>query len=134
MGASYTKTQTARASVRQTRATQLAQAVEREARIEKAATAAVLAWQARQQAAKRLATADEHVGAKLLGLVVEKLSVNEIATLTGIPQRSCRLLIRALPQHVPAAVGGQGLRLEGGGSKVQVDGDGQRAHATVVDG
>lgn len=69
VGASYTKTQTARASVRQTRATQLAQAVEREARIEKSATAAVLAWQARQQAAKRLATADEHVRAKLLGLV-----------------------------------------------------------------
>ena len=90
MGASYTKMQTARTSVRQARATQLAQAAEREARIEKSATAAVLAWEARQKAAERLATADEHVSAQLQGLVVEKLSVSQIVTLTGIPQRNCR--------------------------------------------
>ena len=94
--------QTARTSVRQARAAQLAQG-QREARIEKPATGAVLAWEARQKAAARLATAEAQVSAQLQGLVVEKLSVSQIVALTGIPQRHCRTLIRDQPQHMPPA-------------------------------
>ena len=125
MGTSYTKMQTARTSVRQARAAQLAQAAEREARIEKSATAAVLAWEAREKAAERLATAEEHVSAQLQGLVVEKLSVGQIVALTGIPQRHCRTLIRDQPQHVPAADDSR---------DVETERQGQNADGQVVGG
>lgn len=110
--ASYTRTQAERASVRQSRTTHLAQAVEREARIEKSATAAVLAGEALQKVAEGLASAVGHVRAQLNALVSERLSVSEIATLTGIPQRSCRPLIRALPHHVSIAGDGQNITVE----------------------
>ena len=123
--------QTARTSVRQARAAQLAQAAEREARIEKAATAAVLAWEARQKAAERLATAEEHVSAQLQGLVVEKLSVSQIVALTGIPQRHCRTLIRDQPQHVPAA---DSRDVEHEDQARDVEGAGRTADGKVADG
>ena len=131
VGASYTKTQTARTSVRQARAAQLAQAAEREARIETAATAAVLAWDAREKAAERLATAEEHVSAQLHGLVVEKLSVSQIVALTGIPRRHCRTLIRDPAQHVPAA---DSRDVEQEGQARDVEGAGRTANRKVGDG
>lgn len=60
--------------------------------------------------------------------------MNEIATLTGIPQRSCRLLIRALPHHVTAAEDGPDVKLDGKGSNLEVDGDAQEPDATAVGG
>lgn len=110
VGTSYTRMQTARASVRRARAEQLAQGAERKVQIEKTATAVVLTWQARQHAAERLATADKQVSAQLRGLVMEKLSVSEIAALTGIPQRNRRTLIRGFPQDVTAAQGSRDVQ------------------------
>lgn len=113
VGMRDTKMQAARSAVRQARAVQLARAAEREARIEKLAIAVVLAWEAREKATERLSKAEEHVIAQLRGLVVEKLSVGQIVTLTGIPQRHCRTLMRDPPNNVPAADDRRDVELEG---------------------
>ncbi len=97
------RAQAARLGAREAR---LALMVERNAqdqRIEDAVVAALLAWEARAVAAAQVEGAERDVAAGLGALSREKVSVRDMAAMTGISEAVCRRLLKS-----PAAGDGIG--------------------------
>jgi len=86
MSRTGTKEQDARARARQARLLLLADRNAQDERIEAAAAAALLAWEDRTTAAGKVEEAERDTAAGLALLRREKVSVRDMATLTGIGQ------------------------------------------------
>ena len=88
------RAQSARLRAREAR---LALMVERNAqdqRIESAVAAALLAWEARAVAAAQVEDAERDVAAGLVSLSREKVSVRDMAAMTGIGEAVCGRLLK----------------------------------------
>ncbi len=107
MSRTGTKEQDARARARQARLTLLAGRNAQDERIEAAVAAALLAWQDRTTAAGKVEDAERDTAAGLALLRREKVSVRDMATLTGIGQSVCIRLLKMPAADEPAnGIGG----------------------------
>jgi hypothetical protein len=102
MSGSGTKEQNARARARQARLTLLADRNAQDERIEAAVAAALLAWQDRTAAAGKVEEAERDTAAGLALLRREKVSVRDMATLTGIGESICSRLLKLPAADQPA--------------------------------
>jgi len=102
MSRTGTKEQDARARARQARLTLLTDRNAQDERIEAAVAAALLAWEERTAAAGKVEEAERDTAAGLALLRREKVSVRDMATLTGIGQSVCSRLLKMPPANEPA--------------------------------
>lgn len=102
MSRTATKEQDARARARQARLLLLADRNAQDERIEAAGAAALLAWQDRTTAAGKVEDAERDTAAGLALLRREKVSVRDMATLTGIGQSVCSRLLKMPAADEPA--------------------------------
>ena len=102
MSRTGTKEQDARARARQARLTLLADRNAQDERIEAAVAAALLAWQDRTAAAGKVEDAERDTAAGLALLSREKVSVRDMATLTGIGESVCSRLLKMPAADEPA--------------------------------
>jgi len=102
MSRTGTKEQDARARARQARLSLLADRNAQDERIEAAAAAALLAWEDRTAAAGKVEDAERDTAARLALLRREKVSVRDMATLTGIGQSVCSRLLKMPAADEPA--------------------------------
>jgi len=109
MSRTGTKEQDARARARQARLSLLADRSAQDERIEAAVAAALLAWQDRTAAAGKVEEAVRDTAAGLALLRREKVSVRDMATLTGIGESVCSRLLKMPASDEPAnGTGGAG--------------------------
>ncbi len=102
MSRTGTKEQDARARARQARLSLLADRNAQDERIEAAVAAALLGWEERTAAAARVEVAERDTAAGLALLRREKVSVRDMATLTGIGQSVCIRLLKMPAANEPA--------------------------------
>lgn len=96
------KEQDARARAREARLTLLADRNAQDERIEAAVAAALLAWEDRTAAAGKVEEAERDTAAGLALLSREKVSVRDMATLTGIGESVCSRLLKLPAADQPA--------------------------------
>ncbi len=101
MSRTGTKEQDARARAR-ARLTLLADRNAQDERIEAAVAAALLAWEDRTAAAGKVEEAERDTAAGLALLRREKVSVRDMATLTGIGESVCSRLLKMPAADEPA--------------------------------
>lgn len=82
--------------------------VAREQRIDEAAVDAELAWEARAKATESVEAAERDVAGALERLVAEKLTVAEVAALTGLDQATLRRLRQLKPAETTGSAEGHG--------------------------
>jgi len=102
MSRTGTKEQDARARAREARLTLLADRNAQDERIEAAVAAALLGWEDRTAAAGKVEVAEQDTAAGLALLRREKVSVRDMATLTGIRQSVCIRLLKMPAADEPA--------------------------------
>jgi len=102
MSRTGTKEQDARARARQARLLLLANRNAQDERIEAAVAAALLGWQDCTAAAGKVEEAERETVAGLALLRREKVSVRDMATLTGIGQAVCSRLLKMPAIDQPA--------------------------------
>ena len=102
MSRTGTKEQDARARARQARLSLLAHRNAQDERIEAAAAAALLAWEDRTTAVGKVEDAERDTAAGLALLRREKVSVRDMATLTGIGESVCSRLLKMPAANEPA--------------------------------
>ncbi len=102
MSRTGTKEQDARARAREARLTLLADRNAQDERIEAAVAAALLAWEDRAGAAGKVEEAERDTAAGLALLSREKVSVRDMATLTGIGESVCSRLLKMPAADKPA--------------------------------
>jgi len=95
MSRTGTKEQDPRARAREARLTLLAERNAQDQRIEAAVAAALLAWEARAVAAAQVEDAERDVAAGLVSLSREKVSVRDMAAMTGIGEAVCIRLLKS---------------------------------------
>jgi len=107
MSRTGTQEQDARARARQARLTLLAHRNAQDERIEAAVAAALLAWEDRTTAAGKVEEAERDTAVGLALLRREKVSVRDMATLTGIGESVCSRLLKMPAADEPAnGIGG----------------------------
>jgi len=102
MSRTGTKEQDARARARAARLSLLADRNAQDERIEAAVAAALLAWEDRTAAAGKVEEAERDTAAGLALLRREKVSVRDMATLTGIGESVCSRLLKMPAVDEPA--------------------------------
>jgi hypothetical protein len=102
MSRTATKEQDARARAREARLTLLADRNAQDERIEAAVAAALLAWEDHTTAAGKVEDAERDTAAGLALLRREKVSVRDMATLTGIGESVCSRLLKMPAADEPA--------------------------------
>jgi len=102
MSRTATKEQDARARAREARLSLLADRNAQDERIEAAVAAALLAWEDRTTAAGKVEDAERDTAAGLALLRREKVSVRDMATLTGIGESVCSRLLKMPAADKPA--------------------------------
>jgi len=102
MSRTGTKEQDARARARAARLALLAERNAQDERIEAAVAAALLGWEARAAAAGKVEEAERDTAAGLALLSREKISVRDMAVLTGIGQAVCSRLLKMPAIDQPA--------------------------------
>jgi len=89
------RAQAARLRAREARLALLVERNAQDQRIEDAVAAALLAWEARAAAAAQVEDAESDVAARLVALSREKVSVRNMAAMTGIGEAVCSRLLRS---------------------------------------
>ncbi len=102
MSRTGTKEQDARARAREARLTLLADRNAQDERIEAAVEAALLGWEDRTTAAGKVEEAERDTAAGLALLRREKVSVRDMAALTGIGESVCSRLLKMPAADEPA--------------------------------
>jgi len=103
MGHNATRTQQAKARVREARLVLLSERQAQDERIEEATVRTVLAWEDVMTVRARLDTAERQVGDALAALGREKVPVAQMVTLTGIGRPQCARLLRLAVDQANAA-------------------------------
>ncbi len=102
MSRTGTKEQDARARAREARLLLLANRNAQDERIEDGVAAALLGWEDRTTAAGKVEDAERDIAAGLALLSREKVSVRDMATLTGIGESVCSRLLKMPAADEPA--------------------------------
>ena len=103
MGRNATRTQQAKARVREVRLLLLTQRQAQDERIEAATVRTVLAWQDMNDVQARLDAAEGRVGHALTELAKEKVPLVQMVVLTGIGRPQCARLLRLAAGHATKA-------------------------------
>jgi len=89
------RAQAARLRAREARLALLVERNAQDQRVEDAVAAALLAWEARAAAAAQVEDAERDVAARLVALSREKVSVRNMAAMTGIGEAVCSRLLKS---------------------------------------